>query len=178
MKKEIEVFEYAGEILKAVKSGVLITAGNGKTVNPMTIGWGTLGIEWSRKIFTVFVRQSRFTKQLLDENPEFTVNVPCGGDAREILAFCGTASGRDVDKVKELGLTLVEAEKISVPAIRELPLTLECKIIYSQKQDESQIPEDIKERFYPTNVDGSFSGANSDYHTAYYGEIVGAYIVE
>ena len=178
MKKEIEVFEYAGVILNAVKTGVLVTGKSGERANPMTISWGTLGIEWNRKLFTVFVRQSRFTKQLLDENPEFTINVPYGNDAKEILAFCGTKSGKDFDKVKELGLTLVEPEKISVPAIKELPLTLECKIIYNQKQDETAIPEYIKTHFYPINVDSSFSGANSDYHTAYYGEIVSAYIVE
>ena len=81
-------------------------------------------------------------------------------------------------KEGELGLTPVEAEKISVPAIRELPLTLECKVVYKQEQDPDQISEKRKKIFYPADVDGSFHGANRDYHTAYYGQILSAYILE
>ncbi len=178
MKQNIQVFDYAGDIMKALKSGVLLTAkANGK-VNPMTISWGTLGIEWGQEIFTVFVRENRFTKAMLDENPEFTINIPYGVDARKILGFCGTKSGRDVDKVKELGLILEESEAISVPGIRQLPLTLECRVIYKQGQDPSAISEKNNARFYPQDVDSAFCGANRDYHTAYYGEIVNAYIIQ
>ena len=106
------------------------------------------------------------------------MNIPYGQDAKDILNFCGTKSGRDVDKFQELGLTPVEAEKISVPAIRELPLTLECKVVYKQEQDPDQISEKRKKIFYPADVDGSFHGANRDYHTAYYGQILSAYILE
>lgn len=62
MKKEIEVFDYTNEIMKALKTGVLLTTKADDKVNSMTISWGTLGIEWSRPIFTVFVRENRFYK--------------------------------------------------------------------------------------------------------------------
>jgi flavin reductase (DIM6/NTAB) family NADH-FMN oxidoreductase RutF len=75
-------------------------------------------------------------------------------------------------------LTLETPNNVTVPAIRELPLTLECRVIYKQKQDESEVTEDNKNIFYPQDVDSSFHGANKDYHTAYYGEIVSAYIIE
>lgn len=68
--------------------------------------------------------------RLLDANPEFTVNVPINGFSKEAFAICGTKSGRDMDKIKEANLTLVEPEEISVPAIKEFPLTLECRVIY------------------------------------------------
>lgn len=45
-------------------------------------------------------------------------------------------------------------------------------------QDLSDIPKDINAEFYPQNVDGSFHGANRDSHTAYYAEIVAAYIIK
>ena len=178
MKKDLEVFDYAQEILKALKTGVLLTTKADGKVNSMTISWGTLGIEWAKPIFTVFVRENRFTKQQLDKNPEFTINIPYGAFDKKILSFCGTNSGRSVDKIKELGLTLVESDIVSVPAIKELPLTLECKVIYKQKQDENAISEETKKVFYPQDVDSSYCGANKDYHTAYYGEIVSAYIIE
>ena len=177
MKKQIEVFDYANDILKAVKTGVLLTTKADDKVNTMTISWGTLGIEWGKTIFTVFVRENRFTKSQLDKNPEF-INIPVGEFNKKILGLAGTKSGHDMDKIKEIGLTLEESEKISVPGIKELPLTLECKVLYQQEQDRNAIPYDIVESCYPADVDSSFHGANKDYHTAYYGEIVNAYIIQ
>ena len=178
MKRKINVWDYAGKILEETGKGILLTTACGDKVNSMTIGWGTLGIEWGKPIFTVFVRESRFTKQMLEENGEFTVNVPLNGCDKNILSVCGTKSGRDMDKIKELGLTLEEAETISVPGIRELPLTLECKVIYKQQQDLSAIPQDILDRYYPVEDDTLHPGSDRDYHIAYIGQILKAYIIE
>lgn len=178
MKKEIEVFDYASEIIKAVNGGVLLTTKADGKVNSMTISWGTLGIEWGKLIFTVFVRENRFTKQQLEKNPEFTINIPIGEFNKKILSVCGTKSGHETDKIKKLDLSLESPNIISVPGIKELPLTLECRVIYKQKQDEKEITEENKNKFYPQDVESSFHGSNKDYHTAYYGEIVSAYIIE
>lgn len=174
MKKHIDLWEYAGEILEQVGTAALVTAKADGQVNPMTIGWGTLGVQWGKPIFIVFVRQSRHTKALLDKNGEFTINVPVkGSDVKKILSVCGSKSGRDMDKIKELGLTLEEPNVISVPAIKELPLTLECKVIYKQDQDPAAIAKENDERYYAKGTPNE-----GDYHTAYYGQIVSAYIVE
>jgi len=178
LKKEIQVLDYASEIMKALQSGVLLTTKADDKVNSMTISWGTLGIEWGTPIFTVFVRENRFTKQQLDKNPEFTINIPVGDFNKKILGVCGTKSGHTTDKIQELNLTLEESLAISVPAMKELPLTLECKVVYKQKQDENAITEENRIKCYPQDVDSSYHGANKDYHTAYYGEIVSAYIIE
>lgn len=172
MKQEINVWEYAPQILEAVGKGVLLTAKADGKVNPMTIGWGTLGIQWGKPIFIVFVRQSRYTKTLLDKNPEFTVNVPMGICDKNILSVCGRESGRDVDKIQKLGLTLVEGETVSVPGILQLPLTLECKVIYKQDQELSALDEVSRERYYKSGTKD-----DGDFHTAYYGEISAAYIL-
>ena len=84
----------------------------------------------------------------------------------------------DIDKIKETNLTLVDSEIVSSPAIKELPITLECKVLYKQKQVLENLPEDIVKRDYPQDVDGTAVGANRDSHTAYYAEIVAAYIIE
>lgn len=172
MKKHIDPFDYAGEFAKHMGRGILLTTKAGEKVNTMTIGWGTVGIEWGRPIFVAYVRESRFTRQLLDENPEFTVNCPIGEIDKKILGICGTKSGRDTDKIKELGLNLEEPESICVPGIKELPLTLECKIVYRNPQPTENLPQDILNRYYPEK-DGV-----RDFHFAYYGEIVSAYIIE
>jgi len=135
-------------------------------------------VEWKKPLFTVFVRQSRYTKELLDKNGEFTINVHLKGtDRKQALGFCGSKSGRDVDKIKELGLTLVDSDNVSVPGIKELPLTLECKVIYKQLQDLALIPDEIIKKFYP-NVDNGADVPKQDCHYAYGAEIVGAYIIE
>lgn len=178
MKRKIGTWDCAKELLEALPGGLLLTAGGGGRANPMTIGWGTLGIEWGTPIFIAFVRQNRFTRQLLDQNPEFTVSAPYGQSAKEILALCGTKSGRDTDKVAEAGLTVEPPEVITVPGFRELPLTLECRVIYRQPQDPGAIEPGRLRRYYPQEVESSFHGANRDFHIAYYGEIVASYIIE
>lgn len=178
MKPEIEVFDYAKEIVSAIPKGVLLTTKNGDKVDIMTIGWGTLGVEWGLPIFVAFVREGRFTREQLDASQEFTVNVPYGEFDKHILGYCGTKSGRDTDKVNNLGLTLVDPELVKAPAIRELPLTLECKVLYQQLQNKDSIPAFIREKMYPEDVDSSNPGANKDYHIAYYGQIVKAYIIK
>ena len=178
MKKYVNAFDYAGLICKSMKPGILLTTACDGFVNTMTIGWGKIGIEWSRPIFIAYVRESRYTKQMLEANGEFTVNIPVGECDSKILGYCGTKSGRDVDKIKELGLTLEAGDKISVPGICELPLTLECKVIYKQKQDLDAIPEVILARYYPEEPEDLHPGSSRDYHIAYYGEIVNAYIIE
>lgn len=178
MKREVNPFDYAGQICKAMPAGILLTTKRAEEVNTMTIGWGTIGIDWSLPVFIAYVRESRYTKQLLAETGEFTVNIPLGDVDKKILGFCGTKSGRDVHKIEELGLTLEEPVKISVPGIRELPLTLECKVLYSQPQDLSAIPQKILDRYYPVEDDALHPGCDRDYHIAYIAQILKAYIIE
>ena len=64
-KKQIDVIEYASEIINGIKSGALLTTKSNGRVNTMSIAWGQLGIEWNRMIFTAFVRTQRFTHTLL-----------------------------------------------------------------------------------------------------------------
>lgn len=174
MKKQIDAFDYAGHICKSMKKGILLTTKAGDTVNTMTIGWGKLGIEWNRPVFIAYVRETRYTKQLLEESGEFTVNIPYGDVDSKILGYCGTKSGRDTNKIQDLGLTLIDSDQVQVPGIQELPLTLECRVIYKEQQNLNRLPQEILSRFYPVMDEAGFR----DYHIAYYGEIVNAYLVE
>ena len=171
MKRPVNVFDYAGHICKAMSPGVLITAKMGDKDNPMTIGWGSIGVEWGKPLFTAYVRPCRYTHEMIEATGEFTVNVPMG-NVKNILGFCGTKSGRDTDKVAELCLTLEDPVTISAPGIKELPLTLECRVVYKQDQVLAHLQDDLRDRYYPDRND------LGDYHTAYYAEIVNAYMIE
>ena len=173
MKQPIHLWDYAGQILEQTGKGILLTTKANGQVNTMTIGWGTLGIEWGKPIYTVFVRQSRHTKALLDKNGEFTVNIPVDAIDKNILSICGTKSGRDMDKIAQLGLTLEDPETISVPGIKELPLTLECKVIYKQDQVLDAVEDSCRSRYYAPGT-----ANEDDYHTAYYGLVTAAYIIK
>lgn len=173
MKREVNVWDYAGHIMENIGKGILLTTKADGETDTMTIGWGHIGVIWSKPVFTVYVRESRHTKTLLDKNGEFTVNVPLAPADKNILAVCGTKSGRDCDKFKELGLTTEEGLTVSVPSIHQLPLTLECKVIYKQDQDPQAIDPECHDRYYAKGTRNE-----GDYHTAYYGLITAAYILE
>ena len=168
-KRRIDALAYSDEIAQALKKGVFLTTKNGDKINSMVIGWGHIGRIWERSVFVAYVRDRRYTREMLDANPEFTVNVPVNGFDRSAFAVCGTKSGRDMDKIAEAGLTPVEPEVISVPGLREFPLTLECRVIYREEQDASRLPEEIREKFY---------SIEPSEHIAYFGEIKAAYVIE
>lgn len=155
----------------------MTTKANGR-VNSMALGWASLGYEWSKPIFVAYIRKSRFTNDMLKINPEFTVNIPYGEYEPKILSVCGSQSGRDTDKIQKLGLTLVESEVVSVPAIKEFPLTLECRVVCTEQQNIETIVGEIRKEHYPESGSTAFGGSSENNHLAFYGEIVSAYIIE
>ena len=165
----VDALACADTIAQTLRKGAFLTTAHEGKVNSMVIGWGHIGRIWELPVFVAYVRRNRYTRELLDANGEFTVNVPVRGFEPHAFSVCGTRSGRDMDKISEAGLTLVEAEKISVPAVLEYPLTMECRVLYRDEQHADRLPEEIRRRFYSMEADD---------HIAYYGEIVSAYMLE
>ena len=171
--------EIAEEVFRKTRPGILLTTKVADKVNTMVIGWGHLGTIWNRRVFVAYVRSSRFTFELLAKNPEFCVSVPREEHLTPgILRVAGHESGRNEDKIAKLGLTLVEPEVVSVPAIAEVPLTLECRLLYRQEMELDRVPADIREKDYPEGVDLTDSTRDGSVHTAFYGEVVSSYVVE
>lgn len=177
MKQKVEVFDVAKEICEGIQHGALLTTKAGDQINTMSIGWGTLGIEWNLPIFIAYVRKGRHTTNLLNENGEFTINIDPSCMHKDIVRFCGTHRGSDVNKIKECDMHLEQPVSISVPGIQEFPLTLECKVIYTQEQDLNQILQGPLSKFYPQGTSSLEYGSNQDVHIAYYGQILNAYYI-
>ena len=170
MKEKINPFEYSGKILSALKPGILLNTYDEK-FNSMVIGWGHMGIIWNQPTFTVYVRQSRYTKPALENTGVFTVSAPLeGGLSPEVMKVCGSQSGRDVDKASLF--TLEPAETNNVPGVAEYPLTLECEVLYGRGQDLKRMPPQVLNAFYGGNPD------EEDFHSAYIGLIKDAYIIK
>ncbi len=101
----------------------------------MTIGWGSIGVYWGKKVLVVPVRLSRFTYGLIKDADNFTVSVPKYNEIAKSIAYCGVNSGREMDKIAESGLTTVPAKKVDTPIIKEAYLHYECNIIAKQDID-------------------------------------------
>lgn len=165
MKSKIEFNNDLSTILKQLPEGALLTVKDGNCTNTMTIGWANFGVIWSRPIMMVAVRKSRYTHNLISKAKDFTVSFPIETDLSKELEYCGKHSGRDVDKVKECGLTYKESNKATSPIIKECDYHFECKILFSQPMDLNKLDSGIKNEYY----------ADDDYHILYFGEIVDCY---
>jgi len=172
MYKEISAFDYSNKVLEKMRSGNFLTTKKGDTINTMIIGWGGITIEWGKPIFIVLVRESRATFDLIESSNEFTVSIPLEDNLKEAIKICGTKSLRDFNKFEFCNLTPIKGRKINTPIIAEAKLHFECKVVYKQKLNKSQIPENIQGRYYNPKTN------NDSYHTVYYGEIVDQYLYE
>lgn len=143
---------------------MLITAGTPEHCNTMTASWGGVGIIWGQPAATCYIRPQRYTKEFVDSSEYFTL---CFFDEshRSHLSLCGTTSGRDVDKVKECGFTVL-AGAGNAPYFAEAELVLVCKKQYAQEmKPECMVDTTLDQEWYP----------DQDYHTLYIGQIVEAY---
>ncbi|MGC8794689.1 MAG: flavin reductase family protein [Bryobacteraceae bacterium] len=146
---------------------LLVTADRTGKPNVMTIGWGTIGSIWGRPVFIVLVRPSRFSFSRLEENPDFTVNVP----PRELAAaaaHCGKVSGREHDKFREMNLTPAPARQVRSPIIQECVVHYECRTVHRNDLAPATLAQAIADEYYPRD----------DYHRIYFGEILACYADE
>ncbi len=140
----------------------LLTAADGEGCNPMTVSWGGAGILWNKPVVTVYVRPQRYTRPLMDTEQYFSLSF-LPEALHDAAAFCGAKSGRDVDKVKETGLTALSDQ--SAPYFAEAELVFVCRKLYAQDLDPAC--------FVDKEVDGK-NYPKKDYHRMYIGEIVAA----
>jgi flavin reductase (DIM6/NTAB) family NADH-FMN oxidoreductase RutF len=134
-------------------------------VNAMTIGWGQAGFIWGRPVMTVLVRSSRHTHVLLDNADYFSVCVPRSGEFKEELAFCGSRSGRDYDKVRACGMKLRAGAEKKLKYIEGCALVCQCALAGKAELAREKLPADVLGRYYP--------GTEAP-HTLYFGTIIKA----
>ena len=119
--------EFKGSVLLNPVPVVMITCRNkeGKD-NVFTVAWtGTICTK--PPMLSISVRPERLSYEYIKETMEFTVNMPHRKQTRE-TDFCGVRSGRQLDKIKECGFTMVEGKDVNVPFIKECPVNIECKV--------------------------------------------------
>jgi flavin reductase (DIM6/NTAB) family NADH-FMN oxidoreductase RutF len=142
------------------RDAMLITAGTPENFNTMTASWGGWGHLWSRDVTFCFVRPQRYTFGFMEQAEYYTL---CFFDKehQEALDYCGSHSGRDVDKIATTGLTPV-ADATGAIYFAEARLALVCRKLYAQDLTaDNFIDRGIIEETY----------AKADFHRMYVGQI-------
>jgi flavin reductase (DIM6/NTAB) family NADH-FMN oxidoreductase RutF len=161
-KVAMKYTDHLAPVMEVMSSrGILLCVwkDNGEA-NAMTIGWGMIGSVWSRPIWQVVVRPSRYTYSLLQKEYFFSVNV-LPKSFNPALELCGTVSGKHRDKLKESNLTVVRGATTGAPVIQESVIHYECHVVHTNDFiPEAMIP-DIRQGCYPSG----------DYHRIFWGQI-------
>ncbi len=140
----------------------LIVAGDSKKYNAMTASWAGFGNLWNKRVAFTFIRPSRYTYEFTEKSDVFSLNF-FEEKYRSVLNLCGTKSGRDINKMKEPGLTPIEEN--GCVYFEEARLVLVCKKIYYQDL--------IPAQFLDSKIDSHYP--NQDHHRMYIGEILSVY---
>ncbi len=157
---ELNPFEKIG------REWLLITAGDGEKSNTMTASWGAMGVMWGKNAVTVYIRPQRYTKEFVDREELFTISV-LPESLRKALNYCGTVSGKGINKIKEAGLTPYPVE--GTVGIQEADLIMVCRKMYHEviKPECFDVKEN-DEKWYPER----------DYHMMYIAEVVKVLVKE
>lgn len=158
MFQEISAKNMEGNVMKMIADEwMLVAAGDETKCNMMTASWGFMGEMWGKECAMIVIRPTRYTYDFLENSDYFSLSFY--GGRRDIYKICGSTSGRDVDKIKETGLTPVFANHTVY--FEEARLVVICKKLYAQDLDPACI----------VNDDGISKWYNNDYHRAYWGAI-------
>lgn len=166
-KRSVDYNEEIKIGLDILSRGVLLTTKGSDEVNSMTISWGNVGRMWNRPVFMAMVRKERYTYKLIEESNEFTVSIPYE-DMKKEVAFLGSKSGRDMNKLEELNIKTLRGEVTDTPVLDIKGLHFECKVVYKTEMTDKDLDSDIKNKWY----------GKESHHTLYFGEIVASYVVE
>ncbi len=161
MFREITPYEIEENAIDLIgKQWMLITAGKKESFNTMTAAWGGFGFLWNMPVAYIFIRPQRYTYEFTEKDDFFTLSF-FDKEYKKALTYCGTKSGRDVDKMKETGLIPRTTENGNI-YFEQAKLVIECEKIYF---------DDIKPEFFvDTSIDRNYPA--KDYHRMYIGKIV------
>ena len=148
---------------KIGKEWALISAGDKNKCNTMTVSWGGVGVLWGKNVVYIFIRDSRYTKEFIDNGEFFSMSF-FDEKYRDALSYCGKESGRNVDdKFKGAGPT--PAFRHNIPYPDEANLVLLCRKMAAMPiTEDTFVDPQIMPKWYSDN----------DMHVMYVGEIIEA----
>ena len=116
-----------GNMLNPVPAVMVSVADKAGKNNIVTIAWaGTICT--NPPMVSISVRPERYSYHMIEETGEFVINLTTEELVRA-CDYCGVVSGRDVDKFEKMNLTPYAVENCSVPAIKESPVNIACRVV-------------------------------------------------
>lgn len=158
--REIDIYDFEAKIFEKIKNEWFLLAARkkDKTVNAMTAQWGSLGFLWNKPVATVFVRPQRYTHEFTEDADIITMSF-FEEKYRDMLNYFGTVSGRDEDKIKKSGLTLIDSQ---APIFKQADISIVLEKLYSDEFKE----ENFKDKSLIKNI-----YKIKDFHTFYICEV-------
>jgi flavin reductase (DIM6/NTAB) family NADH-FMN oxidoreductase RutF len=95
--------------------------------NLIAVGWN-MPTSYAPPMAAISVGVDRYSHKLIREGREFVLVFP-SINMENAVVYCGTHSGRDVDKFKETGLTPVPAKYVRPPLVKEAAVNMECRLV-------------------------------------------------
>ncbi|MDE6887550.1 MAG: flavin reductase [Eubacterium sp.] len=139
---------------------MLITVKSKDKVNAMTASWGGVGVLWGKNTAFIFVRESRYTKELIDESDYFSLTF-FDSSYKSAMKYFGVVSGRKEDKIQTAKMNVNYYDEI--PFIDEGNFVICCRKMSAT----ALLPED----FHDSEIMDKWY-KNGDLHTMYVGEIM------
>ncbi|MBO4220787.1 MAG: flavin reductase family protein [Clostridia bacterium] len=104
----------------------MVSVSDGKKDNIITVAWTGIICSEPAKTY-ISVRPERFSFDMIRKSGEFVINLTSASLVRA-ADYCGTHTGRKVDKFEKCSLTRQKASEVSCPLIGESPVSLECRV--------------------------------------------------
>ncbi|MCR5773205.1 MAG: flavin reductase [Butyrivibrio sp.] len=141
---------------------MLISSGSKDKVNATTASWASVGFLWDKHVITIYLREERYTRELLESSEYFSLSFLDLVEFKRELKFMGMVSGRDEDKIKGARLTINHDEDTQAPFIDEASNVIICRKLVTQKlEPESYNDKSILDEHYQ----------KGGYHIMFIGEI-------
>lgn len=119
---------YTGKQMICPCPALLITCGNPqeKNENIITISWAGI-LSSNPEYVSISVRPIRRSFELIKRYMQFVINVPGDGLVKEV-DYCGSYSGREVDKFSKCCFTKFYVAETNTPLLSECFLHLICQV--------------------------------------------------
>jgi len=97
--------------------------------NALAVGYAC-NCSFDPPMVMVGIVPSRYSYHMVKETGVFVVNL-VAKDFEEQFMFLGSKSGRDMNKLEELGLNVGDGEKVNAPLLLDCPVCIECTVVGS-----------------------------------------------
>ena len=133
---------------------LVVTRRSDGLVDVMPAGWAMV-TSGRPPMFAVSVGHGRYTHELIEQGGEFVIAFPSPGMGPAI-DYCGSHSGRDVDKIAHTTLEVLPSSEIEPPLVKDAIVNLECRLagslitgdhtIFAGEIVAAHIEEDVRAR--------------------------------